>query len=133
MRYTGETHHPNFDLWWTMARGPRELLLCGKPMRVGDSSCNKIFREMAMKHTKVTHRTARPAGLVQHGFLVALTLAAILVTDPAMAARRGKIDTSADIRPTAAAATVAPKANREVTKPMQRHGRHASKPRAGAR
>jgi hypothetical protein len=90
---------------------------------------------MVMKHTKVTHRTARPAGVALHGLLVGLTLMAILVADPAMAARRGKGGLPPELLPANAAATAAPQAavKQPVIKPILRHGRHASKPRAGGR
>jgi hypothetical protein len=90
---------------------------------------------MAMKHTKVTHRPARPAGVVHHGLLVGLTLLAILVADPALA-RRGNAELPPGVKPVpversaahmAQAAAVRP----HDTKPTLRHGRHASKPHAG--
>ena len=92
-----------------------------------------------MKQTKVPLHIARPVGLVQHGLLVGLTLAAILVADPAMAARRGTGDVPQDLRQAAAAAAAANAAPQAAVKkqpgnkPILRHGRHAYKPHAGAR
>jgi hypothetical protein len=95
----------------------------------------RIFWEVTMKQTKVTHRTARPAGVVRHGLLAGLMLAAILVADPAMAARRGKGGLPPELLPANPAASAAQQAavTQPGAKPILRHGRHASKPRAGAR
>jgi hypothetical protein len=94
-----------------------------------------------MKHAKVAHRPARPADAVQQGLLVGLTLMAILVPGAAMA-RRGNAELPPGVqlapvtRPAAHVAAVRPAPQAAAlrpddTKPIQRHGRHAYKPRAG--
>lgn len=85
-----------------------------------------------MKYTKLAHRVARSSGVVQHGLLLGLTMAALLVADPAMAARRGKgglppgvklvpvaqpAPQAATVRPAARAAVVRPNAQAAAVRP----------------
>ncbi len=87
-----------------------------------------------MKHTKLAHRAARPAVLVQDGLLVGLTLRSILVADPEMAARRGKgLPPGVQLVPVEQSAPQAAAVRPQATKPILHPGRHGSKPRAGAR
>ncbi len=88
-----------------------------------------------MKQVKGIHCTARAAGVVQHGLFAGLMLMAIVVADPAMAARRGKsgLPPGVQLAPVAKPEAQVPAVRPPGIKPILHPGRHGSKPRARAR